>query len=134
MSVNAITGTTQNSTIPEAVKSTATPTVDYNSFLKLLLAEMKNQDPMDPMKGSEYVAQLATFSQVEKSVQINDRLGALLTSSQLGLAEGLIGHTITSADGSVSSLATAARISADGVTAIFSDGSELLVSQGVKVS
>ena len=84
MAVNAITGTTQNSAVPEAVKPTATPTVDYNSFLKLLLAEMKNQDPLNPMKGSEYVAQLATFSQVEKSVQINDRLGALLTSSQLG--------------------------------------------------
>ena len=134
MAVNAITGTTQNSAVPEAVKPTATPTVDYNSFLKLLLAEMKNQDPLNPMKGSEYVAQLATFSQVEKSVQINDRLGALLTSSQLGQAEGLIGHTVTSADGSVSGVATAARISADGVTAIFGDGSELLVSQGVKVS
>jgi flagellar basal-body rod modification protein FlgD len=134
MTVNAIGAVSPSQQTGSAASTAATPTLDYNSFLKLLLAEMKNQDPMEPMKGSEYVAQLATFSQVEKSVQMNDRLAALLTSSQLNEANGLIGRSVTSPDGSVSGVATAARISSDGVTAIFADGSELLISQGVKIS
>ena len=53
-------------------KSTGSKTqVDYQSFLKLLMAQMKNQDPTKPMESTEYVAQLATFSQVEQSVQMN---------------------------------------------------------------
>ena len=35
-------------------------TVDYQAFLKLLVAQMKNQDPTSPMESTDYVAQLAT--------------------------------------------------------------------------
>ena len=135
MNISGITAASQAGTA-DATKQAATgaASLDYNAFLKLLIAQMKNQDPMEPMKSSDYVAQLATFSQVEKSVQMNDRLGALLTSSQLGQAEGLIGRTVTSADGSVSGVATSAKIGADGVIAILGDGRELPMVQGVTVS
>ena len=89
---------------------------------------------MEPMKGSEYVAQLATFSQVEKSVQMNDRLAAVLAASQWTQAEGLIGRTVTSADGSVSGIASAAKVSNDGVIAILDNGTEIPMTHGVKVS
>ncbi len=76
-------------------------TVDYQSFLKLLIAQMKNQDPTDPMDSTQYVAQLATFSQVEQAVQTNAKLDRILQSSALSQADTLIGRSITSADGSV---------------------------------
>src|SRR3712207_8435764 len=41
-------------------------TLFRSNFLKLLMAQMKNQDPTEPMKSTEYMAQLATFSQVEQ--------------------------------------------------------------------
>ena len=70
-------------------------TLNYDNFLKLLLAQMKNQNPTDPMKSTEYMGQLATFSQVEQSVNINSKLDALLTSSTLSQAGNLVGHTVT---------------------------------------
>ena len=75
------------------------PDVDYKSFLKLLIAEMKNQDPTKPMDSTQYVAQLATFSQVEQTVQTNTKLDQLLQTSALSQAGAIIGHTMISADG-----------------------------------
>lgn len=51
-----------NSTKSEA---TSNDTLDKNAFLNLLVAEMKYQDPLEPSSNTDYVAQLATFSQVE---------------------------------------------------------------------
>jgi flagellar basal-body rod modification protein FlgD len=79
--------------------------VDYNSFLKLLIAQMKNQDPTQPMDSTQYVAQLATFSQVEQSMQANTKLDQILQASSLSQATSLIGHSISSLDGEVSATA-----------------------------
>ena len=45
-----------------------------DEFLKLLVAQMRHQDPMDPMDGQQMAAQLAQFSSVEQLVSANDRL------------------------------------------------------------
>jgi flagellar basal-body rod modification protein FlgD len=47
---------------------------DYQSFLKLLTAQVQNQDPLAPMDSSTFVTQLAQLSQVEQSVQVNANL------------------------------------------------------------
>jgi flagellar basal-body rod modification protein FlgD len=47
---------------------------DYQSFLKLLTAQVANQDPLAPMDSSTFVSQLAQLSQVEQSVQVNSNL------------------------------------------------------------
>lgn len=44
-------------------------------FLELLVTQLRNQDPMNPMKGQEFAAQLAQFSSVEQLININDTLG-----------------------------------------------------------
>lgn len=46
-------------------KGTKNDTLDKTAFLNLLVAEMKYQDPLEPSSNTDYVAQLATFSQVE---------------------------------------------------------------------
>lgn len=46
-------------------KTTSNDTLDKSAFLNLLVAEMKYQDPLNPSSNTDYVAQLATFSQVE---------------------------------------------------------------------
>lgn len=49
-------------------------------FLQLLVAQMSNQDPLNPAQGSEYVAQLAQFSSVEQLISLNGSIGAQGTS------------------------------------------------------
>ena len=61
---------------------------DFELFLRMLTAQMTNQDPLDPQDSADYAVQLATFSSVEQQVTTNELLSGL--SSQLavnGLAE-----------------------------------------------
>ena len=68
----------------------------------MLLAEMKNQDPTQPMDPTAMVSQLATISQVGQAVQTNTTLASLLTSSQLTQAEIGVGETISGPDATTS--------------------------------
>jgi flagellar basal-body rod modification protein FlgD len=47
------------------------------AFLKLLVAQLKNQDPLKPQDNSAFVAELAQFSSLEQTMGINDRLDLL---------------------------------------------------------
>ncbi len=55
---------------------------DQEMFLKLLVAQMKNQDPLNPTDSTQYTAQLAQFSSLEQLTGINDKLGQLIDLSK----------------------------------------------------
>lgn len=121
---------------PSPVASTASrssPSLDYDAFLRLLIAEMKNQDPTNPIDSSQYVAQLATFSGVEQAVKTNAKLDTMLTAFALSQADGIIGRTVVSADGTVGGQVAALRIISGGAVALLNDGRELQLGPGVTV-
>ncbi|WP_456390098.1 flagellar hook capping FlgD N-terminal domain-containing protein [Profundibacter sp.] len=78
------TTTAQAVTQTQATKDKEVITSDYNTFLKMLTAQVKNQDPLDPMSSDDFSSQLATFSGVEQQVKTNELLTALTT--QMGAA------------------------------------------------
>ncbi|MBZ0161800.1 MAG: flagellar hook assembly protein FlgD [Notoacmeibacter sp.] len=130
-SISGVSGTTaQTST----ASSTTSNMVDYDTFLKLLVAEMKNQDPTNPMDSTEYVAQLANFSNVEQGVQINKKLDQLLQFSSISQAGSLIGRTLTSPDGTVTGTIQEVRVFDDGVIAVLDGGEQVVVGGGVTIS
>lgn len=133
MQVNGTNSSTGANT-PPAPGSAAAASLDYNSFLRLLVAEMKNQDPTKPNDATQYMAQLASFSNVEQAIKTNNKLDALLTTSALSQAEGLIGRTITSADGAISGEVTAIKIISGGAVAILEGDKQLPIGPGVVVS
>lgn len=138
MTVNPTSSATANSAVAtsSAAASSGTTavkaaTVNYNQFLQLLVAELKNQDPTSPTDPTQYMSQLASFSSVEQQIQTNSKLDTLLTSSALSQAESLIGRNIASADGSASGTVMSITLSSGGaVSANLSDGSTVALSQG----
>lgn len=60
---------------------------DFDTFLKMLTAQLKNQDPLNPMEGTDFAVQLATFSGVEQQTHSNKLLAQVV--SQLGGGGGL---------------------------------------------
>jgi flagellar basal-body rod modification protein FlgD len=56
----------------------------YDAFLKLLCAEMQYQDPLEPTSNTEYVAQLATFSQLEAMLSMQDTTTTNMANSLVG--------------------------------------------------
>ncbi len=53
-----------------------------DEFLRLLVAQMQNQDPLNPQDGAEFVAQLAQFTNIELGLETNERLESLQASGQ----------------------------------------------------
>src|SRR3954447_23217250 len=82
--------------------STATTTVDRadqmgkDTFLKLLVAQMKYQDPANPASSSEFMAQTATFTQVEKLEEIAAQNAAMLVLQEASTAGAMVSRSATS--------------------------------------
>ncbi len=76
----------------------ATPAVSKDEFLKLFVAQLKNQSPMDPLKGHEFIAQLAQFSSVEQLTTLNASFADNLKFQQLTSGSEFIGKKATFVD------------------------------------
>ncbi|MEW6739024.1 MAG: flagellar hook assembly protein FlgD [Nitrospirota bacterium] len=73
-----------------------------DDFLNLLIAQLKNQDPLNPMKDQEFIAQLATFSSLEQVSNMNKNLEEFLKQQSYQnatVASTMIGKEITSIEG-----------------------------------
>ena len=88
----------QSSQTPAANKtaddSSALDTVDFQNFLTLLTAQLRNQDPLNPADSTEFVAQLAQFTSVEQLVNANnklDNIASLLVADGIEKYSGWIG-------------------------------------------
>jgi flagellar basal-body rod modification protein FlgD len=85
---------------------------DQDTFLKLLVAQMKYQDPSKPADSTQFLAQTAQFTQVQKLGQIAD----MMQAQQLIGASALVGRTVTfrNADGtSTTGVVTKTKLNGD---------------------
>ena len=69
-------------------------TLNQEDFLKILLTQLQFQDPLKPMDNQEFLAQMAQFSSLAQTSQINDRIDTLLTVQAATQSVGLIGKTV----------------------------------------
>lgn len=71
----------------------------YDAFLKLLLAQLRHQDPLKPVDGTTQISQLAELSGLDEQMKQNERLDALIASTAVTQALGVLGRQVTGADG-----------------------------------
>ncbi len=81
MTVSPTAASTTTTTQTASQKSQASLSSDLNSFLSLLTTQLKNQDPLDPVKSTEFTSQLAQFASVEQGIQTNSNLEKLIAAS-----------------------------------------------------
>lgn len=138
-----IGASSQSSNTTTSSTNATAPNADYNTFIKLLVAQMKNQDPTKPMDSTEFVSQLASFSAVEQQTQTNTKLDKMNSSlnnimvdGPISRAEGYVGKYLSFKDekgavteGTVQSV----TIYSDGLIARLDNGKDLLIGPGVTV-
>ena len=62
--------------------------IGKSEFLKLLVAQLQNQDPLNPLQNEEFVAQLATFSSLEQLMSINKAVTTLASETSASVNGG----------------------------------------------
>jgi flagellar basal-body rod modification protein FlgD len=96
-----------------------------DDFLKLLVGQLRNQNPMNPLGDQEFIAQMAAFSTLEQVTNLAGSMQRLEESTNVGQTVGLVGREVT-------------YVKADGTTAAgtveratFADGQVTLTVGGV---
>jgi len=131
----AITGiSSSTSAVSKSNTDASKASLNYDSFLRLLVAEMKNQDPTAPKDTSQYLAQLASFSAVEQGVNSNKKLDSLMTSMQLSQAHSLIGQRLVDASGVDLGIIKAVEIGQTASSAILATGDKYELGAGFTIT
>jgi len=85
---------TTASTAGSTTKGGGFSNVDSDQFMQLLLAELQNQDPLEPMKNSDMVQQMSQIRNIGATDQLTSTLSTLRESQELVTASGLIGQQV----------------------------------------
>jgi len=138
-SVNNST-TTASTTATSGLVTGADASLDKTAFLRLLVEQLKNQDPLQPQDDSQFVAQLAQFSSLEQSMQTNTALSSMTsvlqgqsnaqTTALVGKTATLQGKTVTldgSGTGATATFSLAAASNATKATILDSSGNAVRV-------
>ncbi len=98
--VSASNSTNPNPAVPPTTN--ADTGLGEDAFMQLLLAQMRNQDPLKPMEDQDFMAQLAQFNSLNQLTQMSKTLDELVKSQALSQGSALIGKTVSgmASDGS----------------------------------
>lgn len=75
--LSSVTSTRAPEPVAEAAPAGSPSFVNQDTFLRLLVAQLKNQDPLNPADGAQFVAQLAQLTQLEQTIGIKEELSAI---------------------------------------------------------
>lgn len=90
MAVDLLGGVSSVQQESNAVQSS----LGQEEFLKILLSQLQYQDPLKPLDNQQFLAQLAQFSTLAQTSQLNDRIDTLLNIQSANQSIGLIGRTV----------------------------------------
>jgi flagellar basal-body rod modification protein FlgD len=111
--------------------------LDKNAFLKLLVQELTNQDPLKPADNTQFIAQLAQFSTLEQMQNMSDGFTKMQTSFQEAQARGLLGVPITATNSTtgaaVNGTVDQIVLSADGSVKVDVNGTQVNITDVTSV-
>jgi flagellar basal-body rod modification protein FlgD len=87
------TTTTQTSSTSDALNK-----IDMDEFISLMIAEMQNQDPLEPMDNTQMLQQISQIREIGSNDRLSETLDAVLLGQNMATASGMIGQTIMALD------------------------------------
>jgi flagellar basal-body rod modification protein FlgD len=126
--MSTTTAITNSGTPAASTQADKTQSLGKDDFLKLFVAQLQHQDPMNPMQDGDFMGQMAQFSTLEQTTNIASANQQMATSLGMSQSLALLGKTVTYVDdskvrhtGVVQKVVTeggAAKLTVDGVTGI----------------
>jgi flagellar basal-body rod modification protein FlgD len=110
--------------VPE--NRTPVKTLDQQDFIKLLVAQMTQQDPLNPKTDLEMIPQMVSFTQLEQSKSMQSDIASLRADQRLLQANSLLGRTVEIQEG------TTARVTGPVTAVQMEEGTPKLVVNGLR--
>ena len=132
MSTTPISSSTSSSS---SVKKTNSLNTD--DFIKMMVTQLQNQDPMDPAKSSDLLNQMSQIGQLQSATSLQDTMKSVMLQSQVGSASSLIGKTVEGVDANnatVRGLVNSVSVTSNGVNLELDNGKALALGQVTSIA
>ncbi len=86
-------------TVTSAAQELNNNSINQEDFIRLFLAQLTNQDPLEPVDNSQFLAQMAQFTSLEQTRLMNDSLSNMLTMESSSQGLQLLGQTVQAVNG-----------------------------------
>jgi flagellar basal-body rod modification protein FlgD len=106
-------------------------------FIKMMVTQLQNQDPLEPAKNQELLAQMSQIGQLQSSNTLQESLKGMVLQNQIGSAASLIGKTVQGLDGNddpVSGLVNSVSVRGDQATLELDNGKSLALSHVTSIA
>lgn len=106
-------------------------------FIKMMITQLQNQDPMEPAKNDQLLAQMSQIGQLQSATSLQESLKGLVTQNQIGAAAGLIGKTVQGLDDNddpITGTVTSVRVEKDSVSLELDNGTKLPLTRVTTIS
>jgi flagellar basal-body rod modification protein FlgD len=120
-----VNGVNSNYPASAAAGTAVSNSLDKNAFLKILCAELSNQDPLNSTDNTQYISQLAQFSALEQSENSNETITNMLNSQRITEGSMLIGKNVSfniDADNCVNEVVKSVKVSGTDVYLVTDNG------------
>jgi flagellar basal-body rod modification protein FlgD len=106
-------------------------------FIKMMITQLQNQDPMEPAKNQELLAQMSQIGQLQSATTLQESLKGMVTQNQIGSAAALIGKNVQGLDTNddpVTGVVTSVRVESDGVSLELDNGTRLPLTRVTSIA
>ena len=106
-------------------------------FIKMMITQLQNQDPLEPAKNQELLAQMSQIGQLQSSTSLKESLQGMVLQNQIGSASALIGKTVQgldAADDPVTGLVNSVKVGAHSVSLELDNGKTLELSRVTSIA
>ena len=106
-------------------------------FIKMMITQLQQQDPMEPAKNEQLLAQMSQIGQLQSSTQLQESLKGIVQQNQIGAAAGLIGKSVKGVDADnneIAGLVTSVRVTDDGAELELDNGKALSLSRVTSIA
>ena len=128
MAISGVGTTSGMAGTPAAGSSKKNFELKTEDFIKMMITQLQNQDPMEPAKNQELLAQMSQIGQLQSATTLQESLQGMVVQNQIGSAASLIGKDVHGLDGNddpVSGVVTSVRVEKDGVSLELDSGKTL---------
>lgn len=131
------TGVGSNSNTTQTTAKKSAYDLKPEDFIKMMITQLQNQDPTEPVKNEQLLAQMSQISQLQSSTTLTSTLQGITLQNSIGSASNMIGKIVAGLDNQddpVTGLVTAIKVKGNDVTLQLDNGKELGLGKVTDIS